>query len=1169
MSLSVAVSGVHRSVQAMSQPQGVSVAAALAAASNSPAGGNYRISDSAANISASFDALTRLGSQVKSIALTSGSAPITLTAGQYSRGGSVINSISGTYSLNVTGVSADAVAGIASNKRVATINVSDTSSNLSNNMSTLLRNAARLGSIDQVGTRSAMTMTASDYASHPSLVNAFSGQKTFALTNATAAAARTLASNAAVASVAVKDTSANISTRFSDITAIAAGKLATVQASDPAAIRLSYADYQANTGTTLTKLVGGSTISVSDVAAADAVTVAGDANVTSLTVRDTAANLWGNRVALGANSKVISATASDTAANIASSLDNLQQLGSRLNAVQVSDLGSTLSISATSYAADASTLAKIGGGYRLQVTGASAGGVAALLRNSHVQGITVTDTVGHAATSLGALSNAKVTRIDLAGSSADIQSRLADLVGLKTSLVSITNTTVGSAISLTAAQYTQSTTTLAKVDSLTIDVTGVAASMAKGIATNASASVHSVSVTDSAANVARYFDDLSAIGAGLRGISLSDPARNVALSAAQYATGAAAGGVLSKFTTPTGQATTPGVAVSGVLAADAANIAAGAGVNLVSVSDSSANIEAHLQDLVGLGQDLNSVTQTGTPSAIAIDYGDLGASSGVLGKIQGNYTLAVSNLSTSQAASLVASNSHVASVTIGDSGANISTALGAGTYGSIGLSKISGIQQADASVLEVDASSLAAQAATLAKVTTASGNPYGLSVRNAAAGVAASLVSGNTHVQAITVQDSASAVMANLTALNGLAANGGKLTAISLNDQTSTLLSLSAGQYANNSAALGLMADPSNDKYSLSVGGVSVSDAIDASKDINTDAHVAHISVADTTANINAALDTLAAMPGDKLLNITSSDPDAHLTLTGTQYSTDGSALAKLNGGTWLADVSDVSAATAVAVGADANVVTFTVSDTAQNLAANLNGLGPLASSAVAGTAGLQSVTQTDGDPIAMTAAQYGDAGVTALRALLPNASFNVTDVAAADVAGLLQDAQIASASVGDTGANLATSLDDLQANQAKIDRIVQSDVGTAITITGDQYANDVDAIGKIQGDYRLVIGDASGALAGGIAADGVAAATSDVHVQTLNVADTSANLSTRFHDLVAANAAGKLGIVEETDYASGAAITLPRSELRDDVDTLMKVVTDDGQTPGFNLNAT
>lgn len=1168
MSLSVAVSGVQRSVQARSQVQAMSVAAALAAASNSPTGGNYRISDTAAHISESFDALTRLGSQVKSISLTSGSAPITLTAGQYSRGGSVINSISGTYSLNVTGASADAVAGLASNKRVSTISVSDTSSNLSNNMSALLRNASRLGSIDQVGARSAMTMTASDYASHPNLVSAFSGQKTFALTNATAAAARTLASNAAVASVAIKDTSANISSRFSDITAIAAGKLATVQASDTAVIRLSYTDYQANTGTTLTKLVGGSTIAVSDVAAADAAAVAGDANVTALTVRDTAANLWSNRVALATNSKLISETVRDTATNIAGSLDQLQQLGKPLTAVQVSDAGSTLSISAASYAADAATLAKIGGAYRLQVTGAAASSVAGLLKDSHVQGITVTDTVAHAATSLSALSNAKVTRIDLSGSSTDIQSRLADMVGLKTSLASITNTTAGTAISLTAAQYTQSTTTLAKVDSLSIDVTGVAASMAKGIATNASAPVNSVSVTDSAANVARYFDDLSSIGAGLHGISVSDPARNMALSAAQYATGLAAGGVLSKFTTPTGQSTAPGLAVSGVLAANAATIPAGAGVNRVSVSDSSANIQANLPGLVALGAELDSVTQTGTASAIAIQYADLGASSGVLGKIQGNYTLAVSDLSTSQAASLVASNSHVASVAISDTGAHISEALQAGTYGSITLSKISGVKQSDGAALAVNASALAGAAGILAKVTTASGDPYQLSVTNAAAGSAASLVSGNTHIQAITVQDSASAVMANLASLNTLATSG-KLTAISLNDQSSKLLSLSVTQYGNNSAALGLMADPSNTNYSLSVGGVSVSDATDAQNAVNTDVHVAHISVADTTANINGAIDTLAAMPGDKLLNITSSDPDQHLTLTGDQYAADSGALAKLNGGTWLADVSDVSASTAAAVGADANVVTFTVSDTAQGLAANLDGLGPLASSAVAGTAGLQSVTQTPGDPIAMTAAQYGDAGVTALRALLPNASFNVTDVAAADVAGLLQDAQIASASVGDTGANLATSLDDLQANQAKIDRIVQSDVGTAITITGDQYANDVDAIGKIQGDYRLVIGDASGALAGGIAADGVAAATSDVHVQTLNVADTSANLSTRFPDLVAANAAGKLGIVEETDYTSGAAITLPRLELRDDVDTLMKVVTDDGQTPGFNLNAT
>jgi len=325
-----------------------------------------------------------------------------------------------------------------------------------------------------------------------------------------------------------------------------------------------------------------------------------------------------------------------------------------------------------------------------------------------------------------------------------------------------------------------------------------------------------------------------------------------------------------------------------------------------------------------------------------------------------------------------------------------------------------------------------------------------------------------------------------------------------------------------------------------------VADAVDVAKNVNADAHVSSYSVKDLGANIETNLQDLEAR-GGKIQSINWTDTvdgagaATSLNITGQDYHDFIGTLSKINGGEYNAHVTLLSAADTVAAESDANITQFSVKDTAANLGANL---AALQASAGAGTPKIQLIEQDGAGDVAMTATDY--TASTDARAMMTtsNITMTVSDVAAADVATVIGDAQVQSISVSGTASDLVAKLGDgntagdLDTNAAKITAITVSDDGV-LALTGAQYADNVasggilDKLSQNTGGYHATIA--------GLAGNKVADATGDSNVDSFAVTDDAAGLTANFADLVAANVDSKLTSVTNSDAGT---VSIPLSDL-------------------------
>ena len=170
-------------------------------------------------------------------------------------------------------------------------------------------------------------------------------------------------------------------------------------------------------------------------------------------------------------------------------------------------------------------------------------------------------------------------------------------------------------------------------------------------------------------------------------------------------------------------------------------------------------------------------------------------------------------------------------------------------------------------------------------------------------------------------------------------------------------VSITLAQQTSDATVIGLFTGT----YSFSVSGVTVANQ---ASELAT-AHVASISIADTAANVNAALDTLQGL-GTKIVAIVLTDGGTPvLSITGTQFTADATTIAKITSAYSLS-VSNVLAANVATVFANTHVTAMTVVDTGANVATNLGTLQT-------DNAKITSITLTDGTTptLAITAAAF------------------------------------------------------------------------------------------------------------------------------------------------------------------------------------------------------
>ncbi len=1165
--------------------------------------GNLRIKsvailDSAAGVSAKLDDLKALGLRLKEIR-SNDTNVFSVTADQLRTDALVIGKIYKGFQLSVLGASMEQAQSLVTNKKVVSVDIEDTAANLAKNLGLLDRLGSDLHSIHITDTDNPLTMSSVAFGKYASLLGKILPDDDFKLsiTDATADEAQTLLNNARVSSISVADNSAAIAARLNALELNS--KVTDIrQTGKPGALAVTWSQLTDNAGA-LAKIRGNYNLSVSGVAAGNALSLAlGNSRITSLTVSDTgdaitrnlndlaalgkrltritqsndttALNLsvsqWSNHIGtlskisggyslalsgvsaakaqtLASDSRVASLSVSDSASAISAQLDNLHGMGTQLTGITQTDTGTAISVTASQWATQSNTLAKLGESYTLAVRNASASQISTLAADSKITSVDIIDSSSHIAEQLDTLQDVLEAQPELA-----IRIRQTG----QASPMTITSTQLtrnAQALDLIAGNYS-----LAVSDVTTADATQV----------GSHAKVASMTVSDTAANLSADLAQLAALGAKVRRIEQSDSGNTLELSATAWAVHKS---VIDKIDGGVR------VALSEVKAAGAQALLADGRVESVSVADSAAQISANLDMLQELGPLLTGIEQSDSGASIGVSMGQLTNAASTLEKISGDYTLAVNGATAQDAQNLIDDdNSHVQSIAVADTSVNIAAQID-NLQANSKLTRIT--QIGTASPLSLSREQFASSADALAKIS----GSYSVAIRDALATDVASL-NANSKVARMAVEDSASNIIA---ALGALQSAGSKVSDIRLQDAPATL-EMSHSQWVVSQSTLAKISQ----NYSVQVHGVSA--ALAAS--VASDPRVASLAVSDSTASINANLGALQRL-GPQLNTITpteSGTPPA-MTLTAAQRAAYASALEKITGGRYTLQVTAANVNDAQALLSDSKVTRISVADSSDNIASHLAELNANSKLSAIVQTGTPETLTVNADLYAASSAtlakfsqaytlQINDASVASAANLQSSShvsGFTVTDTSSqinaqlASLAGygklgtitLTQDngpitlSQTQLDSLADTLARVqggmrlqvtgvtmdnldaiaqtpGVSLIELTASSQEVSenfdslinlantliRVDLSDLNTPIALTHDQYLQGSSTLAKVQGNYQLALVD--------VKAENATLLSGLTHVDTVSVADTASNLGARFDELLALG--DKVDTVEITD---------------------------------------
>ncbi len=797
---------------------------------------------------------------------------------------------------------------------------------------------------------------------------------------------------------------------------------------------------------------------------------------------------------LSSNAKVKAISVIDTTDAIGANLDALQRVGLRIKSIAQTDAANPLTVTGSQYKNDKSVLGKIITSDLLDVMDAATSQTKALAADH------------------------KVVTVDIQDTAKNLSRNWALLGNLGDSLTSVEVSDQDNAVLLNADQFAASATLLSKFtdtadQTYKLEVTGVSAGNAMTIATTDK--VDSVDVSDSAANVLSNMADLQSLDGLSKLSSLALTGSQVLSMDGSLLQGdqlAGTQGVLDKI-----KGHNYALAVTDVAASAVGDLASNKRVVSVAVSDSTDNIETALATLHQMGSRLKQITQTDAGTTFDLSQAEMDAHATVLSKIVGGYTANLTGV-TAAKASADALNMHVASIAVSDTGRNILVhwselrAIGAG---------LTSVTQSDGGALSISADNyqMGVQDNLVAKF--ASGTTFAVT---GASAIQAQAIGGDDAVSEIDMTEEGTVIVDNLAALATLA-SGGKLKSIT-NQTPTTSLAMDASQLTDAQTVLDLIKGGS---YALALSGVDVADAKDLAA---TNHKIATMSVTGSAADIVTNLSDLNGL-GRKLALITQTDaPDQMLTMTGQAFEKNAAALAKVEGG-YLAVLTDVTASQAASFAAKDTVNSIAVSDTGAHLAsawASLNEVGDK----------LSEVAQSDSSTLQLSVSDWLNG--QALRAKLD--SDPVVSVSGADVtqvSDLASDNAVAAIQVSDSASALSASLASLAA-EVKISQVVVQDPSVALTMSGQDYADYTALLGLVKnGQYKAALSD--------VTAQDAAALASDARVQSMDVTDTSSEVSANFAALATATNLSSITLSDED-----GTLALSADQIFDEADTLNKI---------------
>ena len=995
------------------------------------------------------------------------------------------------------------------------------------------------------------------------------------------------------AHVVVTDTALDVSETLDRLQLIAhAGQLSAIDLTNSAPIEVKAAQITTD-AQALAKIAGAWQLAVVDTAANVTAALAAletqakagriaeillsDARTPSIALSAVQASTWADALALihGAAHVVVT----DTALDVSETLDRLQLIAhaGQLSAIDLTN-SAPIEVKAAQITTDAQALAKIAGAWQLAVV-VTAANVTAALAALETQA-----KAGRIAEIL--LSDAGTPSIALSAVQA---STWADALALihGAAHVVVTDTALDVSETLDRLQLIAHAGQLGAIDltnSAPIEV------KAAQITTDAQAlakiaGAWQLAVVDTAANIGAAFGALrsSASEGRLYGVGLTNPGVAITITEAELkADGAALAKLPSDYT----------LDVTNVLAADATSIATMAHVSTISVSDTAANVQAHLAELEmlvgttpdsamegratgafafapdnsGLGT-LTGITLTdlGTP-VLTLSDSQLTNDGGVLDLISTPFTLDVTGVAAADVASL-SSNPLVQSLSVSDTGANITSALSA-LEAADGAGKISNVVvtsgQANVSDFSDAGFSLyrkfsGANGLVFAVYDVSGESPldYGnllAFLQNGPADLGISvpvelLVGGGVILSYNTILSIQNSLNQGFISLAGGSddqpdsLNTIDLLGINNNQIVDDLFSPSA--YVSEYTPVNLTVSQAIQYYSSYIAQVIETQPFDVNSYTATDARLV-AGISDNAADLQAGLDSLATALGNQSLTIPiqlTDDLPPTLSVSVTQAVSDAtifnavtsSYLLSVKGTAEQLNGIDLSGLTNQKIELDFTSLDENITLNGANVYdVDLAGLAVTGGATVSawssgGQTGAQiSLTGTDGDPHTITLIGANPASLT-LYAPLDNGTTlgegsQLTGILAADAETDAAYTDVASITVADTAANITANLNQLEEvfKAGKLTGVSLTDLGTPVlTLSDSQLTNDGGVLDLISTPFTLDVT--------GVAAADVASLSSNPLVQSLSVSDTGANITSALSALEAADGAGKISNVVVT----------------------------------------
>jgi len=1062
------------------------------------------------------------------------------------------------YQLAILESSAVDAQAIKNNPRIASISVKDTSAAISINLNDLNGNDL-VNDIVVVGTNNAINISFDQMASNAdaiSLLKSANGTLKFNVRGVAAIDAKTLINNPSnrVASISVSDTAANLAAKLSDLTSI--GKnLTTIVQTDARvqglpgnALSLTANDWMLHIGS-LSKILGGYSVNLKGVGAAKALSLANDVRVKSLEVLD-------------------------TSASISSNFDMLQSLGSKLTLIKQSDKAA-IEITGRQYSASGNILSKLEDTYKLSVKNAQASQISTMVQDiNHISSVKVLDTVDNIATNLGALQEAasldklafnisvseagvpkpftlsvtdlatyadalnviegnykvNVTGVAAAGAKlfsentplpiySHLQSMevtafstnlsdiglLEDLNALGSKINKVSQSDFGTLIAISQQNWEANSNVFSKVLGYQVSLSDVSASGAMNLLQNEH--VAKVQVKDTASQLSINFGNLMALGPALTAITQSDANTansHLQISMAQWKTGT---DTLAKIQ-GTYKADLSDATASD--AADVADVATNTKVDKVSVKDSALEISAKFNQLLTNAK-LSEIVLTGAVSPINISQTQLASSSTLLDKIQGGYTLAVTNANVSASADLLA-NEHVISAEMTGTAAAITDSLSAlSKFGT----KLKSLTLTDDSSISLSFTDFQNYKNVLGLID----QNFKLELTDIKASDAIVQDSAGEFNLSFSVNDTADQIASNISGLSALSTKLKDISTV----EVKPVLNMKASEYLANRNALAKVNTTANVPYLLALTGGDISFARTVLSDPTKSETISSLALVDSADTIGQSFGVIS---DDKILSARLSTTPGTLTLSGEDY-LDTATLAKIKG-TFDISVDAAAVEQTTALEADSRVTQYSLTTTSTEVGDSLPDL--------LGLSKLDRINITqDATAMSLTMADYVLIE-DKLNKLVGNFGLLVSEAEVTDLDTLAEKNEVSSIQISDQSANVAANWDQLLALGDKLNSIEITNVQDPVAITFDQYAVSATTIAKLlPANQALALLD--------VPPDQATNASGKNKVATVSVKGLASQVATNFVSLIALGS--KIDAIEISD---GNALVLTQNQF--DADT-------------------